>query len=47
MTILSVSTTTKAREGVIAMDPVLMTLNIATMVILAVLIVLMHKWYKR
>nr|DAM61327.1 MAG TPA: FeoB-associated Cys-rich membrane protein [Caudoviricetes sp.] len=29
------------------MDPVLMTLNIATMVILAVLIVLMHKWYKR
>ena len=29
------------------MHPVLMTLNIATMVILAVLIVLMHKWYKR
>lgn len=29
------------------MDPVLMTLNIATMVILAVLIVLMHKWYNR
>lgn len=29
------------------MDPVLMTLNIATMVILAVLVVLMHKWYKR
>lgn len=29
------------------MDPVLMTLNIATMVILAVLIVLMRKWYKR
>lgn len=29
------------------MDPVLMALNIATMVILAVLIVLMHKWYKR
>ena len=29
------------------MDPVLMTLNIATLVILAVLIVLMHKWYKR
>jgi hypothetical protein len=29
------------------MDPVLMSLNIATMVILAVLIVLMHKWYKR
>ena len=28
------------------MDPVLMTLNIATLVILAVLIVLMHKWYK-
>jgi|GEM_PF-3133542 len=29
------------------MDPVLMSLNVATMVILAVLIVLMHKWYKR
>lgn len=29
------------------MDPVLMTLNIATMVILAVLIVLMRKWHKR
>jgi hypothetical protein len=29
------------------MDPVLMTLNIATMVILAVLVVLMRKWYKR
>nr|DAZ77289.1 MAG TPA: Cell-membrane associated Mucin15 [Caudoviricetes sp.] len=29
------------------MDPVLMSLNIATMVILAVLVVLMHKWYKR
>jgi hypothetical protein len=29
------------------MDPVLMTLNIATMVILAALIVLMRKWYKR
>lgn len=29
------------------MDPVLMSLNIATMVILAVLIVLMRKWYKR
>mgnify|MGYP006932142064 FL=1 len=29
------------------MDPVLMTLNIATMVILVVLVVLMHKWYKR
>lgn len=29
------------------MDPVLMTLNVATMVILAVLVVLMHKWYKR
>lgn len=29
------------------MDPVLMTLNVATMVILAVLIVLMRKWYKR
>ena len=29
------------------MDTVLMTLNIATMVILAVLIVLMRKWYKR
>ena len=29
------------------MDPLLMSLNIATMVILAVLVVLMHKWYKR
>lgn len=29
------------------MDPVLMTLNVATMVILIVLIVLMRKWYKR
>lgn len=29
------------------MDSVLMTLNVATMVILAVLIVLMRKWYKR
>lgn len=29
------------------MDPVLMSLNIATLVILAVLIVLMRKWYKR
>lgn len=29
------------------MDPVLMTLNVATMVILAVLIVLLRKWYKR
>ena len=29
------------------MDPVLMSLNIATMVILAVLVVLMRKWYKR
>lgn len=29
------------------MDPVLMTLNAATMVILAVVIVLMRKWYKR
>lgn len=29
------------------MDTVLMSLNVATMVILAVLIVLMHKWYKR
>lgn len=29
------------------MDPVLMSLNIATMVILTVLIVLMRKWYKR
>lgn len=29
------------------MDTVLMSLNIATMVILAVLIVLMRKWYKR
>lgn len=29
------------------MDPVLMTLNIATKVILAVLVVLMRKWYKR
>jgi hypothetical protein len=29
------------------MDPVLMTLNVATMVILAVLVVLMRKWYKR
>jgi hypothetical protein len=29
------------------MDPVLMTLNVATMVILVVLIVLMRKWYKR
>lgn len=29
------------------MDPVLMTLNIATKVILAVLIVLTRKWYKR
>lgn len=29
------------------MDSVLMSLNIATMVILAVLIVLMRKWYKR
>lgn len=29
------------------MDPVLMSLNVATMVILVVLIVLMHKWYKR
>lgn len=29
------------------MDPVLMSLNVATMVTLAVLIVLMHKWYKR
>ena len=29
------------------MDPVLMTLNVATMGILAVLIVLMRKWYKR
>lgn len=29
------------------MDPVLMTLNIATMVVMAVLIVLMRKWYKR
>lgn len=29
------------------MDPVLMSLNVATMVILAVLIVLMRKWYKR
>lgn len=29
------------------MDPVLMSLNIATLVILAVLIALMHKWYKR
>lgn len=29
------------------MDTVLMTLNVATMVILAVLIVLMRKWYKR
>lgn len=46
MITLSVSTATKAREGVRDMDPVLMTLNIATLVILAVLIVLMHKWYK-
>lgn len=29
------------------MDLVLMSLNIATMVILVVLVVLMHKWYKR
>nr|DAT48550.1 MAG TPA: hypothetical protein [Caudoviricetes sp.] len=29
------------------MDPVLMSLNVATMVILVVLVVLMHKWYKR
>lgn len=29
------------------MDSVLMTLNIATMVVMAVLIVLMRKWYKR
>ena len=29
------------------MDPVLMSLNIATMVILVVMVVLMHKWYKR
>ena len=29
------------------MNPVLMTLNVATMVILAVLVVLMRKWYKR
>ena len=29
------------------MDPVLRTLNVATMVILVVLIVLMRKWYKR
>lgn len=29
------------------MDPVLMTLNVATKVILAVLVVLMRKWYKR
>lgn len=29
------------------MDPVLMSLNIATMVILVVLIVLMRKWYRR
>lgn len=29
------------------MDPVLMMLNIATMVVMAVLIVLMRKWYKR
>lgn len=29
------------------MDPVLMTLNVATMVILVVLVVLMRKWYKR
>lgn len=29
------------------MDPVLMSLNIATKVILAVLVVLMRKWYKR
>lgn len=29
------------------MDSVLMSLNIATMVILVVLVVLMHKWYKR
>lgn len=29
------------------MDPVLMTLNVATMVILVALVVLMRKWYKR
>ena len=29
------------------MDPVLMSLNIAAVVILVVLVVLMHKWYKR